>query len=175
MKSFRLGVLLAGISMLALAAGCSETANNSNANANRANANVNANMSPANANNNANANSNSNRGLTREEFEKDVDKYTKQAKDLGRKVGAGANDAWIWAKTRSVLTTADDLRDSTINVDVNNGVITLTGTVATQEQVKKADELAKGIEGQQGVQNKLQVAPGGANGNANRSNSGKRP
>lgn len=172
MKSLRVAVLLAGISMLALAAGCSETANNSNANANRANANTNANanMSPATAS----SPSNSNRGLTREEFEKDVDKYTKQAKDLGRKVGAGANDAWIWAKTRSVLTTADDLSDSTINVDVENGVITLTGTVANQEQVKKADELAKGIEGQKGVQNKLQVAPGGANGNANKSG-GKRP
>jgi osmotically-inducible protein OsmY len=175
MKNLRLGVLLAGVAIVAVAAGCSETANNSNANANRANVNTNANMAPANANANANANSNTNRGLTRDEFEKDMDKYAKQAKGLGRKIGAGANDAWIWAKTRSVLTTADDLSDSTINVDVENGVITLSGTVSSQEQVKKADELAKGIEGQKGVQNKLQVAPGGANGNANKSKSGKRP
>ena len=168
MNQKRLFPLLAVLALLTLlAAGCAETTTNTN-NANTANANT----ANANANMNANANANANRTLTREEFDKEANKYAQQAKETGRKIGAGANDAWLWAKTRSVLTTADDLRDSTINVDVDNGVITLSGTVATKEQLNRADALAKGIEGQKGVQNKLTVAPAGGDANKN-SNQGK--
>lgn len=80
-------------------------------------------------------------------------------------MGSEANDLWIWARARYELAAASDLKDSTINVDVEKGVITLTGTVPTQEQVKRADAIAKAVEGQKGVQNKLTV--GGAKANAN--------
>lgn len=66
--------------------------------------------------------------LTREEYEKNKEIYTEEAQ-LGRKTGAGANDSWLWTKTRAALTAEDDLRDSTINVDVENEVISLSGTV----------------------------------------------
>jgi osmotically-inducible protein OsmY len=57
-----------------------------------------------------------------------------------------------------LLTTAD-LRESTINVDVQNDVVTLTGTVATPAQKAKAEQVAKNIDGVKKVNNQLKVAP----------------
>jgi osmotically-inducible protein OsmY len=141
---------------------------NANANANMANTNVNTNRAAANVN--ANANSNSNRALTREEYERNKERYQQEAKNTGRSIGTGVNDGWLWVKTRFELAAADDLRDSTINVDVNNDVVTLTGTVATPAQKAKAEQIAKSIEGVKAVKNLLKVVPSGntnANTNAN--------
>jgi hyperosmotically inducible protein len=140
--------------------------NNENTTANtNANANHNANTAVATSTpvptNTANDNR---RAPTREEYERNKERYNREAKESGRTVGTGLNDGWIWVKARFDLAAADDLRDSTINVDVNNSVVTLTGTVASQAQVAKADQVAKSIEGVKGVQNKLKVA---ANTNAN--------
>jgi hypothetical protein len=158
----KLTTLFASLALAALAAGCG---GDDNTNANTGNANR-----PANSNvavvTNTNANSNANKAPTKEDVDKNKETYGKQAKDAGRKIGTGANDTWLWVKARYDLAAANDLRDSTINVDVENGVITLTGTVATKEQLQKADTIAKAVDGQKGVQNKLKVAAG-SNTNAN--------
>ena len=155
--------LVAGLALAALAFGCSGDTNTNTANtANSANSNT-----VVVTNTNTNANTNSRRAPTKEDVEKNKESYGKQAKDAGRKVGTGANDTWLWVKARYDLAAADDLRDSTVNVDVENGVITLTGTVASQDQLKKADSIAKSVEGNKGVQNKLKVAAGNTNSNAN--------
>ena len=60
-------------------------------------------------------------------------------------------------KTRFDLAAADDLRDSTINVDVDNGVVTLTGTVASAAQKTRAEAVAKAVEGVKSVKNQLKV------------------
>jgi hypothetical protein len=80
------------------------------------------------------------------------------------------NDGWLWVKTRFDLAAADDLRDSTINVDVDQAVVTLTGTVASAAQKTRAEQVAKAVEDVKSVRNQLKVAPSGANanGNANR-------
>jgi hypothetical protein len=149
------------IGALALAlTGCGETANyNTNANANSpANANV------AVANTNVNATPTPRRALTREEYERDKDRYSREAKDAGRTIGTGLNDGWLWVKTRFDLAAADDLRDSTINVDVDKDVVTLTGTVATAAQKTQAENIAKAVEGVKSVKNLLKVsAPTNAN------------
>ena len=169
MKNFP--ALAAGLAVAALAFGCGGETNTSTTTTNTVNRNTavvtNTNTT---ANTTANANANANRAPTREDVEKNRADYEKQAKDAGRKIGAGANDAWLWAKAKYELAAANDLRDSTINVDVENGVITLTGTVGSQDQLKKADTIAKAVEGQKGVQNKLQVSAANKNAptNANR-------
>ena len=81
----------------------------------------------------------------------------------GRTVGTGLNDGWLWVKTRFDLAAADDLRDSTINVDVDNAVVTLSGTVATAAQSTKASQVAKAVEGVKGVKNMLKVSAGNTN------------
>jgi hypothetical protein len=128
------------------------------------NTNANSNSRPAARNGNANSNGGA---ISREDFEKQKERFEKEAKDMGRKIGAGANDLWIWTKTRAALASADDLRDSTISVDVDNDVVTLTGTVPDQAQKSKAEQVARGIEGVSSVKNEIQVAPAGANTNRN--------
>lgn len=157
---------LAAFAVLSLA--CDQTTNtNTNANVN-ANANLNANRATpaANANANANANTTTGRAPTREEYDRDRERYAREARESGRTVGTGANDGWLWVKTRFELATADDLRDSTINVDVDNGVVTLTGTVASQAQKTRAQNVARGVEGVTNVRNNLTVSTGNANANA---------
>jgi hypothetical protein len=138
------------IGTLALAlSGCGDTTNyNANANANLA---ANANVAVATAT------PTPRRGLTREEYEREKDRYTREAKEAGRTIGSGINDGWLWVKTRFDLAAADDLRDSTINVDVDNDVVTLSGTVATRAQKARAEAVAKAVEGVKSVKNMLKV------------------
>lgn len=159
MNSNKLGAFIAVAAIVALAAGC-ETATNTNTNTNVAVSNAN---TKANVNANANLNTNANRrtvnaNISREEYERNKESFTEDAKRLGRTIGSGANDGWLWTKTRAVLATTDDLRDSTINVDVDNAVVTLSGTVATQAQKTKAAQVAKGVEGVKSVRNNLTVS-----------------
>jgi hyperosmotically inducible protein len=110
--------------------------------------------------------SNSNRytaNMTREEYDRNKADYDKDR--AGSTIGQGANDSWIWFKTKSALATTNDLRDSTINVDVVNDVITLKGTVATKAESDKALSVARGIDGQKGVKNELKVQAGDSMGN----------
>jgi hypothetical protein len=99
-----------------------------------------------------------NAGITREEYERNKDRYTEEAKRLGRKIGAGANDGWLWTKTRAVLANENDLRDSTINVDVENEVVTLSGSVGNDAQKAKAEKVARDVEGVKNVRNQLAIA-----------------
>ena len=150
---------MAALAMLAV--GCDNTANtntaNRNANAN-ANANAAATATPVVANNNSNR-----RAPTREEYDRDKARYDREARESGRKVGSGANDGWLWVKTRFDLATADDLRDSTIDVDVDNGVVTLTGTVPSNTQKARAEQIVTPVEGVKSVRNQLKVAAANAN------------
>ena len=147
--------IITSLALAFLLAGCSETANNANTTANT-NANLNANIN-ANRNANANANANTKQPPTRAEYEKNKQTYSEQAKGLGSKIGTGLDDGWLWTKTRFDLAAVDDLRDSTINVDVENAMVTLTGTVASVEQKTKAEATAKAVEGVKGVKNLLKV------------------
>ena len=154
--------------LLVLIAGCDNTANTNNRTANaNGNANTNANTNTvATSTPVVNANDNR-RAPTREEYERDKERYNREAKGQGRTIGTGVNDGWLWVKTRFDLAAADDLRDSTINVDVDKGVVTLTGTVASAAQRARAETVAKSVDGVTGVKNMLKVSNGNTNSNAN--------
>ena len=157
-------ITLAALSVLLTA--CDNTANN-NATAN-GNANAVATATPTPVV----ANTNTNRAPTREEYERDKERYNREARESGRTVGTGVNDGWLWVKTRFDLAAADDLRDSTINVDVNNSVVTLSGTVASAAQKTKAEQVAKAVEDVKSVRNNLKVGADNANANANANRAG---
>jgi hyperosmotically inducible periplasmic protein len=161
-------ITLMASSALALLVGCAPPVT-TNVNTNTANTNtavvVNENSNTAGITTNVNTNADTERGsgreVTREDFEKNKDYYSKEAKEAGRTIGAGANDLWLWTKTRAALATADDLRDSTINVDVDNSVVTLTGTVASAAQKAAAEKTAKTVEDVKSVKNMLKVSANG--------------
>ena len=96
-----------------------------------------------------------NQELTREEFDKD--KNAKQASESGSKIGQGANDSWLWFKAHAALLVTDELRDSTINIYVEDAVVTLRGTVGSKAKVDKAVSVAKSIEGVKDVKSRLKI------------------
>lgn len=188
-----------GIGAALAISSCASTTPGTNANANRAAGAdhntagvVNSNQAPitgntgntgaTNANTTTSGNSNFNYNMTREEANANRSNVEAEARRAGGSIGQGASDSWIWIKTRSALLAANDLRDSTINVDVANGVITLKGSVANQTQKASAAKVAQGIEGKTSVVNQLTVNPNASvtgantsNGNANQNANAKRP
>jgi osmotically-inducible protein OsmY len=152
------GFLLLG-ALVVLIAGCDNTANNNRA----VNANANATATATPISTPVTSANNNRRAPTREEYEANKERYNREAKESGRTVGTGLNDGWLWVKTRFDLAAADDLRDSTINVDVDKGVVTLTGTVASAAQKARAETVAKSVDGVTGVKNMLKVQAANAN------------
>jgi hypothetical protein len=151
---FKLAGIVATATLALSLAGCNPTTNeNANAGANT-NSNATANQ---NANANANANASTRRAPTRAEYEQNKQTYAEEAKTLGRKIGTGIDDGWLWTKTRFDLAAADDLKDSTINVDVQNAVVTLSGSVDNAQQKAKAETIAKAVAGVKSVKNLLTV------------------
>lgn len=176
---FRLITLGVGLVALAgmLGACGGTTTNTNNARANNSMTNLGANNANTGAivvNSNANTSSNrwANANVTREEYDKNRADYEK---DKGSStIGTGANDSWLWFKTRAALLTTADLRESTINVDVVNDVVTLKGTVETAAQKTKAEQVAKDIDGVKSVKNELKVAPEDSMTNTSNTNTNKR-
>ncbi len=105
---------------------------------------------------NTTGNTNSNKELTKADFDRDKAKYEAEAKEEKSTIGTGANDLWLWTKTRAALAATDELRDSTINVDVSNAVVTLRGSVGTAAQKTAAEKAAK-VDGVTSVKNDLKV------------------
>lgn len=167
MRSKTILSILGGAALCLAAAACGSDDNaNSTANANRA-ANANAvatpvaTATPAGSAYNRNYNS-------KEEFNKNANDYRAEAKNKGESVGQGLEDGWIHLKVRAALAAVNDLRDSTINVDVDNNVVTLRGSVANAASKKAAEDAAKKVDGVKSVTDKLEVkAAGAANTNAN--------
>lgn len=157
--NIKLKGLVLGTALSALAFSACQTAP-ANVNVNKVNSNT-----AVVVNNNTNtvvANTTTttwNSNITKEEYEKNKEDYANRAKKEGATIGSGAEDAWLWTKTRAALATTNDLRESTVNVDVDNSVVTLKGTVANAEQKTKAESVAKGIDGVKSVKNELKVAP----------------
>jgi hyperosmotically inducible periplasmic protein len=165
-KTFLAIFACAALGLALAACGGGDNAN-VNVNVNRANTNANANM---NTNMNANANTATgsvyNRNYnSKDDYKKDDTNYRAEAKNAGSAIGSGIEDGWIHFKVRGALALVDDLRDSTINVDVDNNVVTLRGSVANAAQKAKAEAEAKKIDGVKSVSNKLEVKAAGSNTN----------
>ncbi len=174
MRNIALFTYICGVIVFSMVmTGCGTTTVTTNANTNTMNVNSNTailvNATPAGTNTNR-----SNANITREEYDRNRAEYER---DKGSStIGQSLDDSWIWFKTRTALATADDLRESTINVDVEKEVITLRGTVANEAQKKLAETVARSIEGQKGVRNQLTIRAGDSitnrmvNGNTSNSN-----
>ncbi|MEO8040990.1 MAG: BON domain-containing protein [Acidobacteriota bacterium] len=153
--------------------GASTNMNNSRANVTNLGANnANTGAIVVNSNTNMNANRWSNTNVTREEYDKSRADYEREKGSST--IGSGVNDSWLWFKTRAALLTTSDLRESTINVDVVNDVVTLKGSVATAAQKAKAEEVAKGIKDVKSVKNELKVAPNDSVTNMSSNTTGKK-
>ena len=75
----------------------------------------------------------------------------------GQTAGQYVDDSTITASVKTKLA-ADKLASLTrVGVDTTNQVVSLNGTVETQEQKQRAEELARQVGGVKGVKNNLQI------------------
>lgn len=88
-------------------------------------------------------------------------KTAADAKDKDRVIDVDANitDAWITTKVKADFINEDALKGSDINVDTNNHVVTLKGTVASAAGRARAVAIAKQIKGVTRVVDTLTIAP----------------
>jgi osmotically-inducible protein OsmY len=92
---------------------------------------------------------------TKEGAEKVVDK----TKEGLSKTGEVITDAWITTRVKSKFIGEDLLKDSDINVDTSNHVVTLRGTVMSPAARARAVAQAKEVEGVHQVMDRLTIGP----------------
>ena len=86
-------------------------------------------------------------------------KVGEKTKDVAATTGEAITDAWITTKLKADFVNEDTLKGSDINVDTNNHVVTLKGTVVTAAGKARAAEIAKTTKGVNRVINTLTIAP----------------
>ena len=82
------------------------------------------------------------------------------AEATGREVGEALDDATITTKVKAALLQAPDVKGLDVGVETDKAVVQLSGFVASQAQIDKAVEVAKGVRGVREVQNKMSVKSG---------------
>lgn len=78
----------------------------------------------------------------------------------GKTAGQNIDDASITASVKSQLVADKASNLVRVDVDTNQGVVYLNGTVDSAEQKARAEELARRVRGVSRVVNNLQVARG---------------
>jgi hypothetical protein len=80
-----------------------------------------------------------------------------QAKPPAPQIGSGGNDLFLFTQARAAINDDADLKAANVVVDVKEGVVTLSGAVASAALKTKAEELARGA-GAKDVRNQLRVS-----------------
>jgi hyperosmotically inducible protein len=73
------------------------------------------------------------------------------------RAGDKVDDAAITTKVKTALMAEPGLRSLEINVDTRDNVVTLNGTVDSQEKKQRAMQIAQGVEGVKSVSDNLVV------------------
>jgi hyperosmotically inducible protein len=74
-----------------------------------------------------------------------------------RTAGTAFEDAWIASMINSKLMVDPEVRSRNIDIDVREGVVTLSGTVETKAARAEAEDLAKSVDGVVSVVNEINV------------------
>lgn len=74
-------------------------------------------------------------------------------------LGTAVDDTAVTARVKSALLADPEVSGLAITVETTNGVVQLSGNVASQAQIAKAEQVARAAEGAGSVQNQLKVAP----------------
>jgi osmotically-inducible protein OsmY len=94
-----------------------------------------------------------------EKAERAADRAGDKSENAARKTGRAIDDGWIKSKiyAQYMADWNTVLNDSDIDVDVDNNMVTLNGTVKTAEAKAKAVSIAKSTDGVKGVKDNLRV------------------
>jgi hyperosmotically inducible protein len=95
----------------------------------------------------------------REQARTDTNRATQTARTETSKAVAGAekalDDATLTTKVKTALLADSQVKGTQINVDSNNGIVTLSGSVATKSEKMRAEQLAQNVDGVKAVTNNL--------------------
>ncbi|HEY0173608.1 MAG TPA: BON domain-containing protein [Pyrinomonadaceae bacterium] len=75
------------------------------------------------------------------------------------RIGSGGNDLFLFTQARAAINADPELKTANLIVEVKEGVVTLSGAVASAALKEKAEELARGA-GPKAVRNQLRVSAG---------------
>jgi len=76
----------------------------------------------------------------------------------GKTAGQNVDDASLTASVKSTLVADKAANLTRIDVDTNNGVVSLNGVVESAQQKARAEELARRVDGVRGINNNLQIS-----------------
>jgi osmotically-inducible protein OsmY len=79
---------------------------------------------------------------------------------VGDRIGNSVDDAWLYTKVMTRLTTNTGVPALKINVDVTDSVVTLRGAVDSPARREEAERIARDTEGVKRVDNRLEVHAG---------------
>ena len=79
---------------------------------------------------------------------------------MGASAGAKVDDASITAKVNASLAKDKDLSAVKIDVDTQNGVVTLSGPAPTATAKERASQIARAVKGVSSVNNQLTIKAG---------------
>ena len=94
-----------------------------------------------------------------EKTKEGAEKVGKETKEVLSKTGEVITDSWITSRVHSKYLGEDLLKDSSINVDTQDHVVTLKGTVMSEAAKARAVSEAKEVEGVRSVVDHLTVGP----------------
>jgi osmotically-inducible protein OsmY len=101
------------------------------------------------------------REVDRSAYTEDMARDARQrAQGSGENIGSSIDDAWIHTKIRSKLAANGEFPFGGINVDVQDKVVTLRGSVDSPEAKAEAERIAKQTDGVSTVHNNLVVKKG---------------
>jgi hyperosmotically inducible protein len=72
-------------------------------------------------------------------------------------IGSGGNDLFVFTQARGAINSDPDLKAANVVVEVKEGIVTLSGTVASAALKSKAEQLARGT-GPKDVRNQLRIS-----------------
>lgn len=82
-----------------------------------------------------------------------------RAKPPTPQIGSGGNDLFLFTQARAAINDDDELKAANVVIEVKEGVVTLSGNVASAALKSKAEGLARGA-GAKAVRNQLRVSAG---------------
>ena len=92
----------------------------------------------------------------------DEKKSTDEKHSTTQAVKTNVSDSWITSKAKIALFADSRVPGSAVHVETQKGMVYLRGKVESDEAKKAAEDVARGVEGVQGVKNELQVVPASA-------------
>lgn len=96
---------------------------------------------------------------TKDATVKGAKKTGEGTKDVAGTTGEAITDSWITTKIKADYVNEDTLKGSDINVDTNEHVVTLKGTVESAAGKARAEQIAKTTKGVTRVVNTLTIGP----------------